>query len=447
MLLNNGLLTIELGSINWRQVINQNFVYLDNNRIFVVNTTAELPTSNFKANRFFYNKKEKNLWFDSGTALVKLSGGAEIDLVNNANKFIKVNETGTALEYTTINSLVNEASGTNAISIGETTTSSSSVNIGKTTSGTTRSFATESINIGTNSSTNVKGSISIGNNSQIQNHVLSAKGTICIGYNTKSLIEGINNDNGMVTIVGSESFIAGNNSGTNNSYNTSQATIIGTQNKIIGGGNNRNIIIGNGNKINGSGIEGSMLFGNYIESSLTKSIIFSKQDVMSGRLDNSASICYSTMKGGINQKQILEVARTNIISNDFTTNYRYYEDSRISSIKILGNSFFNMKYTINIFNILNIDSKNNKIKTIKGEILGYCSSDIASIKDTVSIKKHTKEVFYEDPEYALADIDFVSSNTNNRTLYFKINTNGILSNISGEIEIKFNSPIDYNNYY
>lgn len=438
MLLTHNLSTVELGSINWRQVINQNFVYLDNNRIFVVDLDSDLPSSNFKANRFFYSKETKSLHFDNGTILSKLSGGAEIDLANNANKFIKVNATGTALEYTTLTSLSNEATGTDSLSIGAITTSSRLVNIGKTTSGIYRSFATETINIGTNSSTDFQGAISIGYNAKsIQSS--SATGQICIGYNTRSLITGVNGGFG-TTIVGSESFIAKNDSGTTNSSNSNNTTIFGRYNRIIGDGNIKNIVFGADNAINGNNKIGNILFGNGIYSTLTKSIIFAKTTGAIGMYDNHASICYSTMPNAKNQKQILEVARTKINTTDLTTTQRYYQDSSTGNIKILNNTFFNMKYTINIFKQLGyqgLDATNNQIKTIKGEILGYCATDI------VVIKKHTKEVFYEDTEYSLADIDFVSSSTSTREIFFKINTNGILSNISGEIEIKYNTTEDF----
>lgn len=71
----HGLETIELGSTAWRQIINFNLEQLDSNRIYNIDST-NLPTSGFKAKRFFYTNDTHKLYYDNGLSLVELIGGS-----------------------------------------------------------------------------------------------------------------------------------------------------------------------------------------------------------------------------------------------------------------------------------------------------------------------------------------------------------------------------------
>ena len=71
--LNNGLQTIELGSINWRTLFNSNMQKLDISTInFVLH--SELPTT-FLGDRMYFTTDTTKFFFDNGTEILEIVGG------------------------------------------------------------------------------------------------------------------------------------------------------------------------------------------------------------------------------------------------------------------------------------------------------------------------------------------------------------------------------------
>jgi len=71
--LNNGLKTIELGSINWRSIFNSNMQKLDISTIQFI-TYAELPTV-FVGDRMYFTTDKLKFYYDDGTQLLEVIGG------------------------------------------------------------------------------------------------------------------------------------------------------------------------------------------------------------------------------------------------------------------------------------------------------------------------------------------------------------------------------------
>ena len=72
-ILNNGLKTIELGSINWRILFNDNMQKLDISVIQYV-LYADLPNT-FVGDRMFFVKDKGKFYYDDGTQLLEVIGG------------------------------------------------------------------------------------------------------------------------------------------------------------------------------------------------------------------------------------------------------------------------------------------------------------------------------------------------------------------------------------
>lgn len=408
MLLTHNLSTIELGSISWRQVINQNFVYLDNNRIFVVEADANLPTSEFKNGRFFYSKATKSFWHDNGTLLTKVAGGTEINLSGNPDKFIKINAAGTALEYVDITSggLSNRVDPTVAATLNSLYVSTDN----PTTSNFTK--ASEIVNFGYNnifllennngtsyssvigSSNNICGYYNnvFGNNNKITKSICTY--TNVIGYNNKNIkhyssnVIGYNNDLNSLDYSSSINII-----GTNNSLNSSKAIY-------------DSIIIGSNNKSNFSQ---SILIGKGVESK------------------NSLSI----NKGfnNYNGRILRELTyHKNPLNSSSLTNI--YIDNSNESINLTSNTFNNISGNITIF-----DKINQNCKKIKVDLIIFVNSG-----GTINIKQFIKTTIFEDSVYSIADINFLTTSSN--TLTLQVNTNSISSSVVAKLDIE-----EFNTYY
>lgn len=434
MLLNNGLSTIELGSINWRQVINQNFVKLDPNRIHTFSTT---PTT-FIEKRFIYNDVDSKFYYDDGTKLNQIVYGTKLDISPvNANKYVAINATGDGITYkNATEGLANEATQESSISLGMATNAENVVIVGKTESGIVRNSANNVVLLGANSSANSNGAIAIGYKSRIEEPVNVINSGIAIGSETSIFTTGNSESN---LIIGKNSYIQLNsNTPISNAYNN---TIIGTTSSITHNDSYNNIIIGNNSGLNNKNYN-TIQIGAGIKSSLPNSIILSNTVIYQDNIRmNGNSLTISHIPYAINNKQIISVARSNINTNDFSTNFRLFEDINSKNLQITENKFFTANYIISIFKYNEngiIDETNNQIKIFKGKIIGACIETRLNI-----IKSFTKNIEYEDLGFERIDIQFVSSNTTNNQIYLNVNTNNIACNVAGEIELFSASPYNY----
>ena len=460
-LLTNGLSTIELGSISWRQVINQNFVYLDNNRIFVVEADANLPTSEFKNGRFFYSKATKSFWHDNGTLLTKIGGGTDIDITSNPDKFIKINAAGTELEYVSITSINLSGNQDKFIKINSAGTALEYVSI---ESGT-------EINIASNPDKFVKINaagteleyVSITSSGGLSNRVdptvaetlnslyvstdnpttsnfINAYSIASFGYDNKFL-----NSSGDLycsTVFG----VSNQNIGP---YNT----IIGSQNKITDGATNNNTMIGNNNKAKGyfnillgtnqelspywrTTTNNNILIGeNNFSTEYNKTY---KENILIGkwvnRFSNAIGIGYNTSALNINNSSSFNLALNQIIrkvsyyksaltSSTLTNIYIDGQSTNTESLNLTPSSFNNISGNITIYN-----KTTEKCKKISINMIVFVNGS-----GIPNVKQFTKTTIFEDIEYSGADINFL---TTSNQFVLQVNTNNLDSDIIAEIDIE-----------
>ena len=398
MLLTHNLSTIELGSISWRQVINQNFVYLDNNRIFIVNTDVDLPNSNFKANRFFYSIDSKKLFFDNGTLIVELSGGSSgldidyaanadkfikinaagttlefidktlileeiggtfIDITNNANKYLKVNSAGTALEYVTINALVNNSTKSQTIAI----TKLDSMN-------------------------EVDYSTALGYS------VESSNNSVVIGYNAKG------KSSNKSIVIGNETYLENSQNSIilgSNTYNYGGVYSIALGSYITDATYNNSIIFGHG----GKGKHQSIALGNYVSPKNSRS--FTTQIIENSKTFSSKIV----------------------LQNSLNTNYltQIYVNNSNEKVYIPSETLYTINYKV-IFQ----NESNYKCKIVSGKYIAY-----QELYQNFE-KLFTKNIDFEDVDYANADFDF---NNANGYLEVLVNTNSIFTKVTVILDIEY----------
>lgn len=105
MQLENGLDTIEQGSLNWRLLLNSNFSKLDSGRWIAI-LEGNLPISHI-ANRFFYTTDTNKIYYDDGTNYTSVNDFSEFLLLadtpasylNQAGKTLVVNPGEDALVF------------------------------------------------------------------------------------------------------------------------------------------------------------------------------------------------------------------------------------------------------------------------------------------------------------------------------------------------------------
>lgn len=221
MTLNNGLNTIELGSTNWRNILNIDLEILDKNRFFIVNTTAELPTS-FKGNRFFLNLEDSTLKYDNSIELIDIAGGGSgsgqvIDLLNHPNRFIKINSNGTDFDYIVDNFLTNKSgAGGSTFAIGGTNT--------QVFSAYSNSFGYENSITNSQFYNNIFGNYCSINNSGYYNFIFGAGNANNSGDSNILIGSNIQNEKSETISIGSN-IITNNNCSFNTKINNCQNSI------------------------------------------------------------------------------------------------------------------------------------------------------------------------------------------------------------------------------
>lgn len=435
MTLQNNLKTIELNDTNYRNIINSNIDLLGFNRINVVKLNLDLPIYEFKKNRFFYVEENKKMYYDDGYKLNILKDGTEIEFnVNDANKLIYINETGTGLDYKIPEpTLVNGTIVSSSILLG-TTTSNSVQNltyVGKTQNSIT--LPPRGTILGNTTSSNSYHAITIGYKAKTNCWYYNNSNEITIGKNATQLLY-TSNSNANI-LIGSNSYNAKNLS---NSINGNSNITIGHVNKITGYSNNT-IIIGCSNK-NENVIKNfsfNNIIGNNIEFKSTKSFIFAANG--NNKIENSHSFNYSFLKDGFNNKSKIAVNRSAINSTNLIVLPRLNQDSTSTKLKILKNNFFNIKFRLKMFkNNVNIDTNNQEFKEWSGNVNGYCNYN-----NLVIVKKNEINIDYNGIGFENMNINFLSSSLNDSILELYFSTNGLNMNLEGEIDLSVYSNVDY----